>query len=68
MGRDGVPESWIGKGVTVEVRTRKGGNYLVLGRLHDATNERLTLDPSGSQRLKSYPWETIADVRLHVGA
>jgi hypothetical protein len=56
VGRDDVPESWIGKGVMVEVRTQKGGSYLVLGRLHDATDERLTLDPSGSQRLKPYPW------------
>jgi hypothetical protein len=59
-----MPESWIGKRVTVEVRTRRGESYLVLGRLHGATHERLTLDPSGSQRLKYYPWESVVDVRL----
>jgi hypothetical protein len=58
-----VPESWIGKTVVVEVKARKGGRYMVLGRLHDVTDEGVVIDRPALERLRSYPWASVSDVR-----
>jgi hypothetical protein len=68
IGKDRVPESWIGRTVIVEVKGRKGGRYMVLGRLQDATDEGVTIDRQSperiTERIRSYPWEYVLDVRL----
>jgi len=64
IGKDRVPESWIGRTVIVEVKGRKGGSYMVLGRLQDATDEGVVIDSPSSERLRSYPWESVSEVRL----
>jgi hypothetical protein len=58
-----VPESWIGRSVIVEVKGRKGGSYMVLGRLHEVTDEGVVIDWPSSERLRSYPWESVSEVR-----
>jgi hypothetical protein len=41
---------------------------MVLGRLQDVTDEGLTIDRQSpecfTERLRSYPWESVVDVRL----
>lgn len=64
IGKDRVPESWIGQTVIVEVKGRKGGRYMVLGRLHDATDEGVVIDLPASEGFRTYPWESVSDVRL----
>jgi hypothetical protein len=49
--------------VIVEVKGRKGGRYMVLGRLHDATDKGVVIDSPASERLRTYPWESVSDVR-----
>jgi hypothetical protein len=55
IGKDRVPESWIGRTVIVDVKGRKGGPYIVLGRLRDVTDEGVVIDSPASERLRSYP-------------
>jgi hypothetical protein len=50
--------------VIVEVKGRKGGRYMVLGRLHDATDEGVVIDLPASEGFRTYPWESVSDVRL----
>jgi hypothetical protein len=54
--------------VIVEVKGRKGGRYMVLARLQDATDEGVTIDSQSperiTERIRSYPWESVVDVRL----
>jgi hypothetical protein len=64
MGKDRVPESWIGRTVIVEIKGRKGGRYMVLGRLHDVTEEGVVIDRQSPERVRSYLWESVVDVRL----
>jgi hypothetical protein len=59
-----VPESWIGRTVVVQVKGRRGGSYLILGRLHDITDEGLLIDRQQPEGCRSYPWESVVDVRL----
>jgi hypothetical protein len=59
-----VPESWIGRTVVVQVKGRRGGSYLILGRLHDITDEGLMIDRQPPEGSRSYPWESVVDVRL----
>jgi hypothetical protein len=49
--------------VIVEVKGRRGGFYMVLGRLHDVTDEGVVIDSPSSERLRSYRWESVSDVR-----
>jgi hypothetical protein len=49
--------------VIVEVKGRKGGRHMVLGRLHDVTDEGVVIDSPASERLRTYPWESVSDVR-----
>jgi hypothetical protein len=63
-----VPESWIGRTVIVGVKGRKGGRYMVLGRLQDVTDEGVMIGRRSperiTERIRSYPWESVVDVRL----
>jgi hypothetical protein len=63
IGRDRVPESWLGQTMIVEVKGRKGGRYMVLGRLHDVTDQGVVIDSPVSECLRTYPWESVSDVR-----
>jgi hypothetical protein len=36
---------------------------MVLGRLHDVTYEEVVIDSPASERFRSYPWESVVDVR-----
>jgi hypothetical protein len=62
IGKDRVPELWVGRTVMVEVRGRKESRYMVLGRLQDATDEGVTIDRQLPERItdriRSYPWES----------
>jgi hypothetical protein len=49
--------------VVVEVKGRKGGHYMVLGRLQEATDEGVVIDSPALERLRSYSWESVSDVR-----
>jgi hypothetical protein len=68
IGRDRVPEEWIGRTVIVEVKGRRRGSYLILGRLQEVTDEGLAIDRQSperfTERIRSYPWESVVDVRL----
>jgi hypothetical protein len=68
IGRDRVPEEWIGRTVIVEVKGRRGGSYLILGRLQNLTDEEVTIDRQSperiTERIRSYPWESVVEVRL----
>ena len=63
-----MPEEWIGRTVIVEVKGRREGSYLILGRLQEVTDEGLTIERQWqerfTQRIRSYPWESVAGVRL----
>jgi hypothetical protein len=41
---------------------------MVFGRLQDATDEGVTIDRQSperiTERIRSYPWESVVDVRL----
>jgi hypothetical protein len=68
IGRDRVPEEWIGQTVIVEVKGRRRGSYLILGRLQEVTDEGVTIERQSperfTERIRSYPWESVVDVRL----
>lgn len=67
MERERIPEEWIGRRVTVEVRTQREGGYLTIGWLQEVSEDGITLsitDPYDSTPTpKSYPWSSIEDVR-----
>jgi hypothetical protein len=63
-----IPEEWIGRRVIVEVKGRRRGSYLVLGRLQEVTDEGVTIDRQSperfTERIRSLPWQSVVDVRL----
>jgi hypothetical protein len=60
IGKEWVPESWIGRRVIVDVKGRRGGSYLILGRLQTVTDKEITIDRQSperiTERIRSYPW------------
>jgi D-aminopeptidase len=71
MERGDVPREWIGQMVRVRIKTRRGGEYLVLARLAEVNDDGIQLfggDASATEagRLeitKAYPWASLVDVR-----
>jgi hypothetical protein len=68
IGKERVPEEWIGRTVVVEVKGRRGGSYLILGQLQNVTADDVTIDRQWperfTERIRSYPWNSVMDIRL----
>ena len=66
VGRERIPEEWIGRMVKVGIRTQRGRVYWRLGWLQDVTEDGITLsttDPFDKSTPKSYPWSSIGDLQ-----
>lgn len=69
--RDRISESWIGRRVKVELRTGGGGNYIVLGWLHNVTDKEIEIAKQSCtdlsnrppERPKSYPRTSVLDLQ-----
>ena len=64
-----VPEAWIGLGVRAKIKTRRGGEYLVLGELVEVNEEgaRITPGPRSVEAASRgnanlYPWDRVVSV------
>ena len=64
-----VPEAWIGLGVRARIKTRRGGEYLILGELVGVNEEgaRITVGPrsveaSSRGEANLYSWDRLASV------
>jgi hypothetical protein len=63
-------ESWVGRTVKARIKTRRGGEYLAIGKLVDVNEERIRLltgsggEPWSLEDASSYPWSSVAGVQL----
>ena len=71
MERGDVPREWIGQMVRARIKTRRGGEYLVLARLAAVNDDETQLfggeafatEAGGPEITKAYPWASLVDVR-----
>jgi hypothetical protein len=45
LGQQRAAESWVGRTVKARIKTRRGGEYLAIGKLVDVNEERIRLLP-----------------------
>jgi hypothetical protein len=69
MERPQVSHSWIGQAVRARIKTRRGGEYLVLGRLVEVNEEGIKVmagsssgQAAGFQDARRYPWGRVVSV------
>ncbi len=69
MERSDVSKAWIGLTVRARIRTRRGGQYLVLGKLVEVDEEGIKImassrsaEESGLQDARRYPWDCVVSV------
>ena len=64
-----VPKAWIGQRVRARVKSRRGGEYLVLGKLVEVNEEGIKImagsrsaEDSGLRDARRYPWDRVVSV------
>jgi hypothetical protein len=69
MERSDVSKAWIGLAVRARIRTRRGDQYLVLGKLVEVNEEGMRImvgsrsgEASGLQDASRYPWDCVGSV------
>jgi hypothetical protein len=70
MERGDIPRDWIGQMVRAKIKTRRGGEYLVLARLAEVNDDGIQLfggeafDTEAGRReiTRVYPWTSLVDV------
>jgi hypothetical protein len=67
--RRDVSKAWIGLTVRARIRTRRGGQYIVLGKLVEVNEEGIKImagsrlaEESGLQDVHLYPWDRVVSV------
>jgi hypothetical protein len=70
MERGDVPKAWIGQRVRARIKTRRGGEYLVLAELAEVDDEGIRLfsgqaaaKAGRSEVTRAYPWASLVDVQ-----
>ena len=69
MQRRDVSKAWIGRTVRARIKTRRGGQYIVLGKLVEVDEEGLKImagsrsaEESGLRDARRYPWDRVVSV------
>jgi hypothetical protein len=69
MEQRDVSKAWIGHTVRVRIRTRRGGQYIVLDKLLEVDEEGIKImagagsaEESGLRDARHYPWDRVVSV------
>jgi hypothetical protein len=64
--RRNISKAWIGRTVRARIRIRRGGQYIVLGKLVEVNEESIKImagsrsaDESDLRDARRYPWDRI---------
>jgi hypothetical protein len=67
--RRDVSKAWIGLTVRARIRTRRGGQYIVLGKLVEVNEEGIKImagsrsaEESSLRDARRYPWDRVVSV------
>jgi hypothetical protein len=67
--RKDVSKAWIGRTVRARIRTRRGGQYIVLGKLVEVNEEGIKImagsrsaEESSLRDARRYPWDRVVSV------
>jgi hypothetical protein len=67
--RKDVSKAWIDRTVRARIRTRRGGQYIVLGKLVEVDEEGIKImagsrsaEESGLRNARRYPWDRVVSV------
>jgi len=70
-GTGGVPKAWVGWRVRARIKTRRGGEYLVVDGLADVDDEGIHLfggeahgtKAGRSEITRAYPWASLVNAQ-----